>query len=103
MKKLVLSLALGLGIAVFAAQAGQAADAKALYAKCQGCHGADGSKVALGVGKPLKGLPAAEVAQALEGYKAKTFGGAKKAIMEAQSAQMSEEDIQALAQLISQF
>jgi cytochrome c len=103
MKKLILTLGLGLGISVLAIATGQAADAKALYAKCQGCHGADGSKVALGVGKPLKGLKAAEVAKALEGYKAKTFGDKKKAIMEAQAAQMSEEDIQVLAQFISKF
>ncbi len=103
MKKLVLMLCLCLGLATVGVVAGQAADAKSLYARCQGCHGADGSKAALGVGRPLKGLSAAEAAKALEGYKAKTFGGTKKALMEAQAANLSAEDIQALAQYISHF
>lgn len=103
MKKLVLIFCLCLGLAIIGTVAGQAADGKALYARCAGCHGADGAKQALGVGRPLKGLSAEEAAKALHGYKAKNFGGEKKAIMESQTALMSEEDIQALAQYISKL
>ncbi|MBI5520295.1 MAG: c-type cytochrome [Desulfovibrio sp.] len=68
-----------------------AADPKAYYAaRCAGCHGADGSK-------GLQGKSADYVANALNGYKAKTYGGAKKEIMEARAAQLSSADIQALA------
>jgi cytochrome c len=103
MRKLILMLGLCLMALTVWAAAGQAADAKTLYAKCQGCHGADGAKVALGVGRPLKGLSAEEAAKALRGYKAKTFGGAKKALMEAQASLLSDQDIQTLAQYISKL
>lgn len=70
---------------------------KAFYAaKCAGCHGADGSK-------GLQGKTAEAVAKALNGYKAKTYGGAKKEIMEARAAQLSDADIQALAKLAASF
>lgn len=99
MKKLavVLSLALTLSFAA----AASAADGKALYAKCAGCHGADGSKTAMS--KPLKGMGADAVAKALEGYKAKKFGGAKKAVMEGQAASLSADDIKALAAYVGKF
>ncbi len=99
MKKLavVLSLALTLSFAA----AASAADGKALYAKCAGCHGADGAKSVMS--KPLKGLGADAVAKALEGYKAKKFGGAKKAVMEGQAASLSADDIKALAAYVGKF
>ncbi|MFH1033010.1 MAG: c-type cytochrome [Pseudomonadota bacterium] len=103
MRRLMLTLGLCLMGAAAWVLPGQAADAQALYAKCQGCHGADGAKVALGVGRPLKGLSAQEAAKALEGYKAKTFGGAKKGLMESQASHLSPDDIQALAQYIAKF
>jgi len=68
---------------------------KALYAaKCAGCHGADGSK-------GLKGKTSEFVVTALTGYKAKTYGGAKKAIMEKQAANLSDSNVQALADFIA--
>ena len=101
MKKLAITLALTLCFA-FAASAALAADGKALYAKCIGCHGADGTKTNLG-NKPLKGLKADEAAKALAGYKAKTFGGAKKAMMESLAAGMSDADIKAVSEYIGKL
>lgn len=70
-------------------------DAKALYAaRCAGCHAADGSK-------GLKGKGADDVMKALNGYKAKTYGGAKKEIMEARAAALSDAEIQALAAFVA--
>lgn len=99
MKKLVLvlSLALGLGLATSAL----AADGKTLYAKCAGCHGADGAKT--GMSKPLKGMSADAFTKAMEGYKAKKFGGPKKAVMEGQAAALSADDIKALAGYVSKL
>jgi cytochrome c len=99
MKKLaiVLSLALSLSVGTVAL----AADGKALYAKCAGCHGADGSKT--GMSKALKGMGADATAKALEGYKLKKFGGPKKAVMEAQTAKLSDDDIKALAAYVGKF
>lgn len=100
MKKLSIALALSLtlGLAVSAAMA---ADGKTLYAKCAGCHGADGTKTAQS--KALKGLSADAFTKAMEGYKAKKFGGPKKAIMEGQAASLSADDIKALAAYVSKF
>jgi cytochrome c len=73
------------------------ADPKAYYAaRCAGCHAPDGSK-------GLKGKSADYVANALNGYKAKTYGGAKKEIMEARAAMLSDADIQALAKFTAAF
>lgn len=70
-------------------------DAKALYAaRCAGCHGVDGSK-------GLKGKSADYVLTALNGYKAKTYGGAKKAIMEAQAANLADPAVLALAKFVA--
>ncbi len=72
-----------------------APDAKFLYAaKCAGCHGRDGSK-------GLQGKTAEQVATALNGYKAKTYGGAKKEIMEKQAATLTDANVQELAKYIA--
>ena len=98
MKKLAIALSLLLAFAVSTALA---ADGKTLYAKCAGCHGADGSKTAQS--KALKGMGADAAIKALEGYKAKKYGGPKKAVMEGMTAQLSEADIKALAEYIGKF
>ncbi|MEW5773313.1 MAG: c-type cytochrome [Thermodesulfobacteriota bacterium] len=101
MKRILTVLSVGLlAAAIFAAQ-GLAADGKTLFARCAGCHGADGGKKALGAGAPLKGMKAADVARALEGYKAGTYGGGKKAMMEGLAKGLSAEDIKALADYIA--
>ena len=103
MRKLALTLAVAFALSVTLAAAASAADApdgKALFTKCAGCHGTDGAKTALG-NKALKGLSADTIAKALAGYKAKTFGGAKKGMMGAQASHLSEADIKVLASYIS--
>lgn len=100
MKKLAIVLTLALATA-FAASTALAADGKTLYAKCAGCHGADGTKTAQS--KALKGLSADAFTKAMEGYKAKKFGGPKKAVMEGQAAALSPDDIKALAAYVSKF
>ncbi len=103
MKKFLCAASLCLCSAVICAALALAADGKALFGKCAGCHGADGSKKTMGDGTPIKGMAAAKVAASLEGYKAKTFGGPKKVIMEGQTANLSSEDIKALADYIATF
>jgi len=101
MKKFSLVLTLSLSLCLVASAA-FAADGKAMFAaKCAGCHGADGSKAAMS--KPLKGLTEAQFTQAMAGYKAKTFGGAKKAVMEGQASKLSDADIKALAAFVSKL
>lgn len=97
MKTLALSLTLLMAFALSTALAAE--DGKALYAaKCQSCHGADGAKTAMS--KPLKGQSAGAIVKAMQGYKAKTFGGAKKATMENLASRMGEEQFTALGDYI---
>jgi cytochrome c len=69
-----------------------------LYAKnCKGCHGGDGAKVAMGMTRPLNALTLDEVKAALAGYRAGTYGGEKKAMMERVVKPLSDADLEALA------
>jgi cytochrome c len=78
------------------------ADGAALYAKCVGCHGANGEKAALGKSAVITGQDAAKTVEQLNGYKAGTLnihgmGG----LMKGQVASMSDADIQAVADHIA--
>lgn len=101
MKKLplVLTLVLSLSVAVSIALAADGAD---LYkAKCASCHGADGGKTIMS--KPVKGLTEADFSKKMLGYKAKTYGGAKKATMENLAGGLTEADIKALAKHVAKL
>ncbi len=91
-----------LGLAALMPQA-SAADGRELYIKCAGCHGADGSKPAMGSGPVIKGMSAEKAAQDLNGYKAKTYGGKNKAVMENLIKDLTPADIKALAEHIAKF
>ena len=67
------------------------------YAKCAGCHGADGEKATLGKTKIIKDMPKAEFVAALKGYQDGTYGGAMKNLMVGQVKGLDETTIQALA------
>ena len=84
--------------------AAPAADGAALFAKCAGCHGADGKMKALGKSPAIAGEAADEVAQKLKAYKegklnAYGMGG----VMQGQAAPLSESEIAALADYISKM
>ena len=101
---LSLALSLALGATALAAYpaATPAVDAPALYkAKCASCHGADGSKTILS--KPVKGLSAEDFRKKMLGYKAKTYGGSKKAGMEKLAADLSDADIKGLAAFVAKL
>jgi cytochrome c553 len=79
------------------------ADGAALYAKCAGCHGADGKTKALGKSAPIAGRAAADVVKDLEGYKAGTLNkNGMGGVMKGQ-ANMSPEDMKAVAEYISKL
>ncbi|PKN08552.1 MAG: cytochrome C [Deltaproteobacteria bacterium HGW-Deltaproteobacteria-8] len=102
--KLTLSLILALSLALCATAlaADAATDAAALYnAKCASCHGKDGSKTILS--KPVKGLSAEDFTKKMMGYKAKTYGGTKKATMEKSAAALSDADIKGLAAFVAKL
>jgi cytochrome c len=100
MKKTLLATAFIVTTFVFAFAA---SDGAALYNKCKACHGADGTKVPAGAEEALKGQSAADIEKMLTGYKDGSFGGEKKATMQRMTANLSPEDIKALADYISKF
>jgi cytochrome c553 len=79
-----------------------APDGKALFAKCAGCHGADGKTAALGKSAVIAGQSTADLETKIAGYKAGTLnvvgmGG----LMKGQVASFSDADIKAVASYIS--
>ncbi len=66
-------------------------------AACAGCHGANFEKKALNVSKVVKDLTKEEIVTALKGYKAGTYGGAMKTVMQGQVAKLDDAAIEALA------
>ena len=98
MKKIVaLTAVAGLTMAM-------AADGKAVYAKCAGCHGANGEKHAMGNPKipALKGQTAADLEKKIAGYKAGTLNAfGMGATMKGMVASLSDEDIKAVAEYIA--
>nr|WP_317404496.1 c-type cytochrome [uncultured Helicobacter sp.] len=82
------------------------AEAPAAFKKCIACHGPDAKKVAPGSkgGITIAGMAKDELVKQLKGYKAKTAdNGGAKAIMYGQAANLSDADIEALADYISKL
>ena len=82
------------------------AEAPAVFKKCIACHGADAKKVAPGSkgGVTIAGMAKDELVKELKGYRAKTAeNGGAKAIMYGQAANLSDADIEALADYISKL
>ena len=67
---------------------------------CKGCHGANFEKHAMGKSKIVKDLSHAEIAAALKGYKAGTYGGPMKGVMKGQVGRYSNADLDAFAQTV---
>ncbi|RUM75182.1 MAG: hypothetical protein DSZ10_00350 [Sulfurovum sp.] len=78
------------------------AKGKALFAKCAGCHGADGKTKALGKSEIIAGQPIDELEKKINEYKAGTRNVAGMGmLMKGQVASLSDEDIKALAAYIA--
>jgi cytochrome c-type protein NapB len=69
-------------------------------ASCTGCHGANFEKKALGVSKIVKDMSKEEIIKALKGYKNGTYGGPMKSVMIGQVKNLSDADIEEIANLI---
>ena len=78
-------------------------DGATLFKTCASCHGPDASKPALGKSQVIKGWSAQKIADALHGYKNKTYGGASKAMMQGQVSKLSDEDIRVVSEYISKL
>jgi len=64
---------------------------------CKGCHGQSFEKKALGKSKIVSDMTHADIATALKGYKAGTYGGPMKGLMKGQVAKYSDADLDAFA------
>ena len=67
---------------------------------CVACHGANFEKHAMGKSKIVAEMTHADIATALKGYKAGTYGAAMKGVMKGQVAKYSDADLDAFAQTI---
>ncbi len=94
MKKLIVATTASIALAstAFAGEVNVAA--------CAACHGADFGKVAMGVSKVVKDMTHDEIATALKGYKAGTYGGKMKSVMASQVSKYTEAELEAAAQKI---
>ena len=89
-------------VKVAATEAMASISAPAAYAKCKGCHGAEGKTVALGKSAVIAGQDKAAIITSLNEYKAGTknvagMGG----LMKAQVVSMSDEEFEAIAEYLS--
>ena len=67
---------------------------------CFACHGKNFEKHAMGKSKIVSDMTHADIATALKGYKAGTFGGAMKGIMKGQVARYSDADLDAFSKTV---
>ena len=75
---------------------------KELYAKCASCHGQKGEMKALGKSAVIAGMAKDELVKKIKGYKAGTLNQyGMGALMKGQVASLSDADIEALADYIS--
>jgi cytochrome c553 len=78
-------------------------DGSKLYIKCAGCHGQNAQNAALGKSQIIKGWNKTKIVNSLKGYQNGTYGGTMKAIMKSQVADLTENEIDALAKHIASF
>lgn len=97
MKKIML-------VSAFAAVSGlMAADGAALYQKCVACHGAKGEKKALNKSEIITGWDKEKTIKVMKGYKDGTYGKAMKAMMKGQVTNLTDSEIEALADYIAKM
>ena len=78
--------------------------APAAYAKCKGCHGADGRTKALGKSAVISGQSKEAIITSMNEYKAGTKNvSGMGMLMKGQVASMSDADIEAVADYLSQL
>lgn len=72
-----------------------------IFKSCAACHGQKAEKEALGKSQVIKGWEKQKIIDAINGYKAGTYGGIMKNIMKGQVANKTDIEIDAVATFIS--
>ena len=70
---------------------------------CIGCHGESGTSTEMGIPNALKGQSADALYKKMLGYKAGTFGGSRRNVMQSAVKSYSEEQIRALADSVAKL
>ena len=78
-------------------------DGAVIFKKCASCHGKNAEKKALGKSNIIQGWSKDKIINAVNGYKDGTYGGAMKAVMKGQVSNLSDADVNAVAQYISKL
>lgn len=73
------------------------------FSSCATCHGLNGEKSALGVSNILKGQTKEDILTKLKGYKNGSYGANMKGIMSGQVKNLSDSELEQLADMISKF
>lgn len=105
MRKFKFSLVF-LGLSALSVSGLLAADGATTYKRCAACHGTAGDKVPPGVQtkSTISTISKEKIVEDLKGYKAKTLNKyGSGPIMSAQVANLSDEDIEAVADYISKL
>ena len=103
MKKLLIALTVIAAMLVGSVAFADDINPSALYKRCMGCHGKDGSTLAMGVGLPLKGQSSEELVKKMKGYVDGSYGSNKKKIMVNIVKRLSDEQLKALGDYIASF
>lgn len=92
------------GTAFAAEDAKGAEDAAVLYkTRCQSCHGPDGGQPPIPGINPIKGQSSENLLNMLKGFQKGTFGGPQKQVMEGITHQLTDDQMQSLADYISKL
>lgn len=80
----------------------QTPNASSLYTnRCASCHGINAEKSALNASQNIAQWDSKKIQDALQGYKNGSFGGKMKAIMQAQSKSLTNEEIKLISDYIT--
>lgn len=68
---------------------------------CISCHGVNFEKSAMGYSRIVNRMSKEDIIASLNGYKSGTYGGTMKALMATQATKLSRQEIEIVAQMIS--
>ena len=76
-------------------------DGATIFLKCVSCHGKSAEKKALNKSQVIKGWKSNKLVSALQGYKNGTYGSSMKGVMKPQVSKLSDAEIEAVSNYIS--
>ncbi len=102
-KQIILIVAATLVLSACGQSVEKAVTGKEIYTFCVSCHGAQGEKLALGVGAVLAGQSKDELIMKMKGYKDGSYGGAKKGKMVPKAVMLTDGQIKTVSAYIAKM